>query len=87
MSGRSPRPVDLDVPQRLGIAQVLRHDLVERDQTVDCLEEAEVASVHCCLSPEVYRRSCVNVERSRVANDMDRHTHTLSYDLTTVKRV
>ena len=46
MSGRSPAwLVDLDVPQRLGIAQVLRHDLVKRDQAVDCLGEVDVASV------------------------------------------
>ena len=51
MSGRSPWLVDLDVPQWLGIAQVLRHDLVKGDQAVDCLGEVGVASVNSYSCP------------------------------------
>ena len=52
MSGRSPAwLMALDIPQRLRIAQVLRHDLVKRDQAVDCLGEVDVASVNSYSCP------------------------------------
>ena len=52
MNGRSPAwLMDLDVPHCLGIAQVLRHDLVKGDQAVDCLGEVGVASVNSYSCP------------------------------------